>query len=152
MDTRFESAQSWFLERLAARVVAVFEAMIGERPEVRCELASAPEAGGFLWRQAFGGTPGAVWIEASEKHWTEAGNQILVAAGIEDADKPTLQSTYVEIVGQVLSGVAQDFSTRLGREVVCSEGGESAVRAGAARWALLSVQFGGKAAGIAEIS
>jgi len=82
MDTRFESAQSWFLERLAARVVAVFEAMIGERPEVRCELASAPEAGGFLWRQAFGGTPGAVWIEASEKHWTEAGNQILVAAGI----------------------------------------------------------------------
>jgi flagellar motor switch protein FliN/FliY len=133
-------------------MAAVFEAMTGTAPQIRCEPAEAPEAGGLRWRQPLRGAPGAIWIEASEKNWTEAGNRILRAAGIEDADGPTLQSTYIEVLGQTLAGVAQDLSGRLGHEVVCSDGGESPEVAGAVRWARLNIQFQGQSAGDAEIA
>jgi flagellar motor switch protein FliN len=151
MDPRLESAKDWFFECLTSRLVSVFEAMTGARPQIRCEAGKAPEAGGLRWRQPFRGAPGAVWIEAPEKHWVEAGNQILRGAGIEDADGPTIRSTYVEILGQALSGIAQDFSSRLGREVACSEGGESQGPADA-HWGRLTVQFEGQFAGTAEMA
>jgi flagellar motor switch protein FliN/FliY len=147
MDTRHES-QDWFFERLTSRMAAVFEAMRGSRPEIRCEPMTASETQGLYWHQPFGGVPGAVWIKAAEADWTEAGGQILRAAGIEDADGPAIKSTYLEILGQTLSGVAQDFSSRLGREVVCSDGSESRERPGAAQWAQLGIQFEGKGAKI----
>jgi flagellar motor switch protein FliN/FliY len=146
MDIRHESAQKWFFERLTSRIAVVFESMTGVRPEIRCAAAAAPEVPGLDWRQSFGGAPGAVWITAVEKDWTEAGSQILKAAGIDDADGPALKSTYIEVLGQALSGIAQDFSTRLGREVTCAEGSESPERPGGPQWARLTVQFEGKVA------
>jgi flagellar motor switch protein FliN/FliY len=152
MDPRLESAKSWFFECLTSRMAAVFEAMTGVRPYIGCAAGAAPETGGLRWRQPFRGAPGAAWIEASEKHWMEAANQILRAAGIEDADGPTMRSTYAEILGQTLAGVAQDFSSRLGREIVCSDGGESQGPPGDTHWARLSIRFEGQFAGTAEMT
>jgi flagellar motor switch protein FliN len=152
MDTMLESSKNWFFDCLTSRMGAVFEAMTGVRPRIRCETGEAPEAGGLRWRQPFRGAPGALWIEAPEKHWIQVGNQILRAAGIEDADGPTIRSTYTEILGQTLAGIAQDFSSRLGREVVCSDGGESQGPASDAQWARLSIQFEGPPEATAEMS
>lgn len=151
MDPRLDSTKDWFFECLTSRMTSVFEAMTGVRPQIRCASGEAPELGGLHWRQPFRGASGAVWMDASEKNWTEAGNQILRGAGIEDADAPTIRSTYLEILGQALAGIAQDFSSRLGHEVVCSDGGESQVRSADPRWGRISIQFEGQVAGTAEI-
>lgn len=151
MDPTPQSAQGWFFERLTSRLAGVFELMTGARPEIQCLPGGAPDASSLRWRQPFGGAPGTVWIEASEQDWTEGGTQILRAAGIEDADKPTIQSTYFEFLGQALSGVAQDFSDRLGKEVVCTDGGESPQKAGTAEWARIVIQFPGPPASAIEL-
>src|ERR1035438_3143703 len=140
MDLASQSVQEWFFERLTSRLAGVFELMTGTRPEIQGRPRGAPDASALRWRQPFRGAPGIVWIEASEQHWTEGGNQILRGAGIEDADKPTIQSTYFELLGQALSGIAQDFSDRLGKEVVCTDGGESPQKTGTAEWARIATE------------
>ena len=71
----------------------------------------------------------AAWIVAAETDWTEASKQILLAAGVEDADEATLKSTHVETLGQALTGVAQDMTARVGQEVTCTGGEESTASA-----------------------
>ncbi len=145
--------QKWIFEQLALRLAEVFEAMAGARPEIRiaAEPVAGPESPGLRWRQSFNGAPGVVWIDASEKDWTEAGAQILHAAGIDDADQETLKSTWTETLGQALSGIARDFSGRLAREVTCAPGAESS-EAGPSLWTRLAIQFPGGAEPSAEIA
>lgn len=137
-----DQIRTWFFDAVASHVAAVFEAMAGARPGVHWEASSAPpESAGLMWRQGFHGASGAVWILASPQAWTEAGNQILRAAGIGDGDETTVKSTYLETLGQALGGVAQELSARLGREVTPSGGEESPSRPGAAAWAKIHLQF-----------
>src|ERR1035438_3862586 len=77
MDLASQSVQEWFFERLTSRLAGVFELMTGTRPEIQGRPRGAPDASALRWRQPFRGAPGIVWIEASEQHWTEGGNQIL---------------------------------------------------------------------------
>lgn len=139
-----DAIRSWFFDSLAARMASVFEAMAGARPGIRCEaLASIPQTAGSRWRQPFSGVAGAAWVVASAKDWAEAGNQVLRAAGIDDGDEPTIRSTYQETLGQVLAGIAQEMSARLGREVTPSGGEDSAAPAGESAWVKLHLQFAG---------
>jgi flagellar motor switch protein FliN len=166
MEAELEAAQDWFFEQLARRLAEVFEAMAGARPEIRIdgaaslaaaerltgpEPASGPAAGALRWRQALHGAPGAVWIHASDQDWIAASNQILRAAGIEDADQESLRSTWTETVGQALSAIAQDCSGRLAREVTCAAGEESA-DPGPARWTRIRIRFPGVPTPVAEIA
>lgn len=154
MKTDLQAVQTWFFDQLAQRLAEVFEAMAGVRPEVRKKPGAAETAAvesGLNWRQAFHGTPGNVWIHASQKDWSGAGNQILRAAGIEDADEAMLRSTWTETLGQALSGIAQDFSGRVGHEVTCAAGAES-TESGPAPSARFAIQMPGEAAPFAEIA
>jgi flagellar motor switch protein FliN len=151
MDTDPQAAANWFPEQFALRLAEVFEAMAGARPEVRTAGPStALEAGGSRWRQSFNGASGAVWIHAADAAWTEAGNRILRAAGIDDADQPTLKSTWSETLGQALSSLARDFSGRVDHEVTCASGEES-TEPGPAQWTRFSIQAPGEPAPFAEI-
>lgn len=153
MEAGRETVQTWFFERLRERLAEVFEAMAGVRPEIAQPAGppSAPEAGpGLRWRENFQGAPGTAWIYAAEPAWKEAGNQILRAAGIEEADQETLQSTWTETLGQAWSAVARDFSGRLGREITCS-GGEEPAAADPAQWTRLNIQFPGGGGGAIQI-
>lgn len=153
MEADLQAVANWFQEQLALRLAEVFEAMAGARPEIRVAStpASAPEAGGLRWRQSFNGVPGAAWIHASDKDWTEASSRILRAAGIDDADQPTLKSTWTETLGQALSALARDFSGRLSREVTCASAEESA-EPGPLQWTRLTIQSAGEPAPFAEIA
>ncbi len=154
MKTDRQSVQDWFFEQLAQRLAEVFEVTAGARPEIRSTHAPTPELAGLSWRQPFTGTsdgPAAVWVHASERDWTEAGNQILRAVGMEDADPETVKSTWTETLGQTLSGIAQDFSARLGREITCAPAEESAEQV-AAQWMRFRIKFPGEPGAAAEIS
>jgi len=114
--------RDWLREEFASRLASVFETMAGERPSFSPALAAAPPASGLLWRQPFEGISGELWIAAAEPMWTLVAQQILGAAGIDDADRQTLESTYLETIGQALGGVAQAITARLEREVTPSGG------------------------------
>jgi len=119
--------------------------MTGARPEVHWESLPGALEAGLAWRQHFTGGPvkeaASAWMVAAETDWVEASKQVLLAAGIEDADEATLKSTHNETLGQILTGIAQDMSGRVGHEVACTGGEESSERAGNAEWARFHIQF-----------
>lgn len=133
---------AWLVGEFSSRLASVFETMAGERPSIGQTPAASPPAEGLLWRQPFAGVPGAMWISAPEAAWTFAAGQILRAAGMEDADRETLESTYLETIGQALGGVAQAISARVGREVTPAGGEKNAGPAGDAGWVALELTFG----------
>jgi len=155
-----DAVNKWFFEALKARLASVFESMTGARPEVQWEaLPSAPEAApeaapetALRWRQHFAGGPvkeaASAWIVAAEADWVAASKQVLLAAGIEDADQATLRSTHDETLGQVLTGIALEMSARVGHEVTCIGGEVSSEPAAEGPWAGFHIQFPAAAAAI----
>jgi flagellar motor switch protein FliN/FliY len=145
--------RQWLFEEFSSRLATVFETMAGARPKIDIEAVPEMPADALLrWRQPFTGVAGAAWIAASEPAWTAAGAHVLRAAGIEELDAPSLKSTYLETISQALSGVATAMGGRLGREVNCAGGEESAsqsVPSNDAAWAILRIQFGTDTANIA---
>jgi len=142
MDPKRNATQTWLLKKLEERLISVYDAMAGERPVIRQEpLASAPEETGPMWRQNFQGLPGSLWINATEAARTEAAQQVLRAAGLDDPDQPTLRSTYTETLGQALSGIAQDFSSRRGREITCAPPLDSTTPRVPVHWIHLDMAF-----------
>ncbi len=130
---------AWLLQEFSDRLAGVFESMAGERPAVQQTPSANPPEGGLLWRQTFRGIAGTLWIGASEAAWTSAAERILRAAGLEDPDRETLESTYRETLGQALGGLAQAISARLGKEVTPETGEpatapEGEVGSGKAGW------------------
>ncbi len=142
--------RQWLCEEFSSQLASVFETMAGERPRIDIELVEAPPGDAVLrWRQPFSGVSGSVWIAASEAAWTAAGGHVLRAAGIEENDAASLRSTYFETLGQALSGMAGSMGGRIGREVTCAGGEESAAPAGEAWWSALRMHLGSETANIA---
>lgn len=145
-----DDIRRWLFEEFSARLAAVFETMVGERPRIGIEpLSDAPSDATLRWRQPFSGIGGAVWIAAAEAGWTSAGGQVLKAAGIEENDAASLKSTYLETVSQALSGLAGALGARIGQEVNCAGGEESDSTDPGAQWAALRIHFGAEAATLA---
>ena len=118
---------TWLVAEFCSRLAAVCEAMAGERLRVEFQhVTEPPGADALRWRQTFSGIEGAIWVTAPEADWTAVAGQVLRAAGIEENDAATLKSTFLELAGQALSGLAQTLSARLGREIGCNGGEETA--------------------------
>jgi len=153
VDTRRASVRTWIFEQLSERFAAALDAMTGARPNVASAdaetPASAPSGSEIRWHQTFAGAPGAVWLQIAEKDWTETGNQILAGLGMGDADAETIKSTFIEALGQTLSGIAQDLTGRLGHEVTCPPG-EDSKDSVAAPWTRFTVKFEGSAPAAVE--
>ncbi len=113
----------WIVDSLATALKQSIEGMSGEGPQIAAnahDLSIAPAYGGDYawWRQSFSLSEGSsLWIGAPEETWSSIGATILKAAGIDDGDRDSIRSTFAEIVGQTMSGVAHALSTRFGREV-----------------------------------
>jgi flagellar motor switch protein FliN/FliY len=120
-----DDPQYWLLQEFCAHLAAVFETMTGERPAIEAQVPSAPPTGNALhWHQTWLGAPGDLWLIATEADWAAVGRRILLSAGLEDGDPDSIKSTYLETLGQALSGLAQALSGRLGREVTPAGGKE----------------------------
>ena len=113
------------LEAISSALIQAIEGMTGERPTVSVGAAAegpavAP-ADCAWWSQSFSFTPDAhVHIGAPESSWSEIGNSILKAAGIDDGDHESIRSTFTEILSQTFGGVARTLSGRLGKQVTSS--------------------------------
>jgi flagellar motor switch protein FliN/FliY len=114
------------LDAISASLSQAIEGMTGERPAVSVGAAMAagqaslPE-GCAWWRQSFSFAPDArVHIGAAESSWSEIGNSILKAAGIDDGDLESIRSTFTEILSQTFGGAARTLSGSLSKQVATS--------------------------------
>lgn len=143
MNNSPANIRQWLCEEFSSHLATVFESMAGDRPKIETDSADAPPPADpvLRWRQPFAGVPGAIWVIASESAWTAAGGHVLRAAGIEESDAASLKSTYLEALGQALSGVATTMGRRAGHEVTCTGGAESP-STGDSQWSALRIHLG----------
>jgi flagellar motor switch protein FliN/FliY len=78
----------------------------------------------IIWRQPFSLAAGAsLWLVAGKNLWEAVGRMILGGPGVESVPDDDCRSTWHEISGQTMSGIAQALSADLAREVL-AQGGE----------------------------
>lgn len=116
----------WLTEMLAQRLAEALELMTGESSQVAWSAVGELAQVALWWAQPLSlGQDVALWIGAPEASWGRIGSHVLSAAGIEPSDKADVRNTYLEILGQALSGLARDLSGRMHREVGCEQGSEA---------------------------
>ena len=135
-------------DEFGAALAQVLQSMAEQRPTVQWE--SIPEvppgilAGGedepLWWGQPFQLMQGpAVLVGTPRRTWEELGARTLRAAGLESVETADARNTWLEILGQSLSGLARSVGALLGREVTCESGGEMEPQPGVTQWVSLSI-------------
>ena len=132
-----EQNLQWLASEFAGQLRGVLESMAGEAPAVQfepCELPLTSAEQEFLWwEQPFSLAPDAiVWIRAGQPAWEAIGGRVLRSAGVEEEDRETSRSTYLEIVAQIVSGLAASISSRVRKEISLEAGHEEQPGAGSA--------------------
>jgi flagellar motor switch protein FliN/FliY len=79
----------------------------------------------LVWRQPFSIADGAtLWMVAGKDLWQAVGLMILGGAGVDSVTDEDRRSTWNEIAGQTMGGMAGAMSAELGHEIVTQAGGE----------------------------
>ena len=133
------------LDQWVAGLADVVASMADQKPEMHWEAVSTPPAEPDLlwWEQPFQIGPGAaVWVATPRSTWDYAGTLTLKAAGLETVETNEARNTWLEILGQSLSGLARSIGGVLGREVVCEAGTERPPEASPEAAAAVSIAFG----------
>lgn len=110
-------------ESLSTRLAQAMEAMTGSTqrchtiPEVNL-AEEAQQSGPMLgWRADYNAGPGVqMRIFASQDNWRLIGKTVLEAAGVDEFDDPTLESTFTETLAQAGSSWGQDLSGMAGKK------------------------------------
>jgi flagellar motor switch protein FliN/FliY len=121
---------------------AGFEVTLSDRNETA--MPDEP----LVWRQAFSIGPDAVfWLIAGKNLWEAVGQMILGGAGIDTATDEDCRSTWLEVAGQTMSGLAGAMTADLagetrnqGREVLATDGAQDAEVPGETPDAILEVR------------
>jgi flagellar motor switch protein FliN/FliY len=132
-------------DQWTAGLAEVVASMADQKPQVRWEATATPPAGPELlwWEQPFQIVPGAaVWVATPRSTWEYAGTLTLKAAGLETVETNEARNTWLEILGQSLSGLARSIGGVLGREVACETGSERGPEANPETAASVSLTFG----------
>ena len=124
----------WLSKKWMEHFAQAIDAMCAEHPEFATQpqtlSADQIDPGGqeiLWWRQDFSvAAEAGCWIGAPGNSWQAIGGQVLKAAGIENGEAEDIRGTYLEIVNQSLSSLAQSVSARVGREVTCAAGAPTA--------------------------
>jgi flagellar motor switch protein FliN/FliY len=133
------------LDQWTVGLSEVVASMADQKPAVHWETSSAPPDGPDLlwWEQPLQVAPGAaVWVATPHSTWDYAGTLTLKAAGLETVETNEARNTWLEILGQSLSGLARSIGSVLGREVTCEAGTERAPEATPETAASVSLTFG----------
>ena len=106
-------------------LVQIVQSMTDQKPKANWSERDAPADAEdvFWWEQNLSlGGEARIWVGASTQAWSELGGRTLRAAGIDSVEEADARNTYLEILSQSLSGLAQAIGARLGSEVTCGEG------------------------------
>jgi flagellar motor switch protein FliN/FliY len=122
---------------LARRICLAIEAMTGM--SISCQPLPDLQPGEFEqsspdligWSATFNvGDDASVFLFASRATVHALGKMVLEAAGVEEFDAPTLESTYTEVISQAASSWAQDLSDLSQRKWEVSSSGNAAALSG----------------------
>jgi flagellar motor switch protein FliN/FliY len=83
-----------------------------------------------------------IWVAAPRPTWEYVGTLTLKAAGLETVETGEARNTWLEILGQSLSGLARAIGAVLSREVTCQQGAEHAPDPAPEIAAYLALSFG----------
>ncbi len=117
------------LDQFASGLAQVIESMADQKPQIGWQSGGEPAAGQDLlwWEQPFQIAPGMLlWAATPRPSWEYAGTLTLKAAGLETVETAEARNTWLEILGQALSGLARSIGGVVGREVACEAGTERA--------------------------
>jgi len=113
----------WLTEEWSSKLASSIEMMTERRPELTLG-ASLPastleKAADALWFSIpLDLAPDAVFfIGATQENWLRIGKTALMAAGVDEVNEADARGTYLEIVSQTTSSVAQSIALRLGKAV-----------------------------------
>lgn len=121
----------WLVAQWMARFSEITLTMGDLQPEMHvAHIEDSAIKGGLLWwEQPFTCAPDSpIWVGAPEEAWDEVGRVVLVAAGVDPAPASEIQSTYLEIVRQSMSSLANDIGDRMSTQVTSSKGAETVPR------------------------
>ena len=133
------------LDKWSVGLADVVASMADQKPEVPWETAAEPPSEPDLlwWEQPFQIAPGAaVWVATPRTTWEYVGTLTLKAAGLDTVESNEARNTWLEILGQSLSGLARSIGGILGREVTCEAGAERTPEIYPETAASLSLKFG----------
>lgn len=119
------------LEWLAAQWILRFSEITLTMGDLQLEMHVRHLDGGAVnsdllwWEQPFSCAPESpVWVGAPENSWSEIGNIVLTAAGVDPAPESEIQSTYFEIVRQSMGSLGNDIGNRISMQVTPNKGTE----------------------------
>lgn len=111
-----QNTMEWLAETWAACVGRAVEGIAGIPPTFEwTPEETAPDGAHLWWEQSFDLLPQpAVWMGAPEETWNGVGSFALRAAGIEEVTAEDARGTWLEILSQSLSAMAQAIGDRKG--------------------------------------
>lgn len=136
--------QRWLFEQFAGKLADAVGMMVGASVTATLNeggsipgdlLASDPEASNpdgppavLVWEQGFDAGEGCRMVVAAPgESWEKIGGEALKAAGVDELDRDSVRSTYLEIISQTLSSVASEVGMLLNRSVSPVDGREAQV-------------------------
>lgn len=134
-----DAALAWLVSEWTQHFRLAMESMSGAAVGIVQSKSDAVSrtVADLCWHQPYSaGDQCAVYVLAPESAWKTAGDAVLSAAGVLDADAADLESTYREVLQQSLSGLASSLTANAGREITTTGGGPFAEIPGAAGFAI----------------
>jgi len=141
-----ENTSDVLAAHLAQALAAALSGMTGKEFSVAAEpgeadFRSALTTETIIWQQSLSCTPDpAVWLVAGKDAWASAGQLILGDAGVDTATDEDCRSTWLEILGQTMGGLATALTADLGHEVTASKGEEIAAEPADLAWICLEAR------------
>ncbi len=136
----------WLQREWAVRLASAVESMTGEsaRTESKDGVAGPVESGAVIFRQPTDIGPDAqLWVMVPSATWSAIGAKVLESAGLEESSEEEARGTFLEVLQQSLSPLAQAIGARLKREVVFLAGAAEETAGQGLEWAQVSVVLAG---------
>lgn len=131
-------------EEWAGLLTQILESMTDQKPKTAWTAVPVPVAGDdvYWWEQrlSLAEVP-LIWVGAPAQTWNELGGRTLRAAGIDTVQAADAKNTWLEILSQSLSGLAQSLGGRLGCEVTCTKGDECSHAPTEGHWVAVDVAY-----------
>ena len=123
----------WLVSEWIARFADIMQTMADAKPMMKFSgVAEAPKGELLWWRQPFSCSPdGPLWVGAPEQNWSAVGKVVLASAGVTSPPEAEIRSTWLEIIKQSMSALAQGIGSLTSSEVTCGEGNETGIEGSA---------------------
>ena len=144
MPDAIQLAAQWAAGEFAGGLAQALEAMSGSRPEHKVEPATSAPASEFRWSQPMSSLPTGFYVGSTDTDVLAVGQNVMLAAGIEDSSPEELRSTFQEVLGQAFSLLGRGITSRLKREVTPADGQTVPDLPADLLWAAVKVILDGK--------